>query len=90
MRKICKKCGSELYQAEDLRWFCLLCLAKEVEERDQENEVGGTWKLLDLKTKPVTLRLSEVDLARAKTKARKLGKRYQTLLKEVIHDALSR
>ena len=90
MRKRCKKCGSELYQAEDLRWFCLLCLAKEVEERDQENEVGGTWKLLDPKTKPVTLRLSEVDLARAKTKARKLGKRYQTLLKEVIHDALSR
>ncbi len=90
MRKRCKKCGSELYQAEDLRWFCLLCLAKEVEERDQENEVGGTWKLLDPKTRPVTLRLSEVDLARAKTKARKLGKRYQTLLKEVIHDALSR
>lgn len=90
MRKRCKKCGSELYQAEDLKWFCLLCLAKEIEERDQENEVGGTWKLLDPKTKPVTLRLSEVDLARAKTKARKLGKRYQTLLKEVIHDALSR
>jgi predicted DNA binding CopG/RHH family protein len=90
MKKKCKKCGSELYQAEDLKWFCLLCLAKEIEERDQEDEVGGTWKVLDPKTRPVTLRLSEVDLAKAKAKARELRKPYQTLLKEVIHEALSR
>jgi predicted DNA binding CopG/RHH family protein len=90
MRKACGKCGAELYQAKDLKWFCLLCLAKEIEERDRENEVGGPWKALDPKTRPVTLRLSEVDLSKAKTKARKLGKPYQTLLKEVIHEALSR
>ncbi|MGH7770736.1 MAG: hypothetical protein ACREQA_00695 [Candidatus Binatia bacterium] len=90
MKRKCKKCGSELYQAEDLKWFCLLCLAKEIEERDQEDEVRGTWKVLDPKTKPVTLRLSEIDLAKAKAKARKLGKPYQTLLKEAIHEALSR
>ena len=35
MKKKCKKCGSELYQAEGLKWFCLLCLAKEIEERDR-------------------------------------------------------
>ena len=46
MKRKCKKCGSELYQAEDLNWFCLFCLAKEVEERDQEDEVGGMWKVM--------------------------------------------
>lgn len=90
MKRKCKKCGSELYQAEGLKWFCLLCLAKEIEERDQEDEVHGAWKVLDPKTRPVTLRLSEMDLAKAKAKARKLGKPYQTLLKEAIHEALSR
>ena len=90
MKKRCKKCGSDLYQAEDLKWFCLLCLAKEIEERDEEDDVSGAWRALEPKTKPVTLRLSELDVARAKARARKLGKRYQTLLKEVIHQALSR
>ncbi len=90
MKRKCKNCGAELYQAEDLKWFCLFCLAKAIEERDQEDDVSGTWKLLDPKTRPVTLRLSEADLAKAKTKARKLGKPYQTLLKQVIHQALSR
>ena len=89
MKRKCKKCGSELYRAEDLKWFCLLCLAKEIEDRDQEDDVKGTWRILEPKTKPVTLRLSEADLAKAKTRARKLGKPYQTLLKEVIHRALS-
>ena len=35
VKRKCKKRGSELYQAEDMKWFCLLCLAKEVEKRDQ-------------------------------------------------------
>ena len=90
MKEKCKKCGAKLYQAEDLKWFCLLCLAKEIEERDREDDVRGTWKVRDPKTRPVTLRLSEVDLVKAKAKARKLRKPYQTLLKEVIHEALSR
>lgn len=90
MKKRCKKCDSELYQAEDLEWFCLLCLAEEIEERDHEDDVSGPWKVFDPKTRPVTLRLSEVDLAAAKAKARKLGKPYQTLLKQVIHEVLSR
>ncbi len=90
MKRKCKKCGSELYQAEDLKWFCLLCLAKEIEERDLEGEVGGAWRVLNPKTRPVTLRLSESDLAKAKAKARKLKKPYQTFLKEVIHQALFR
>jgi len=89
MKKKCKKCGSELYQAEDLKWFCLLCLAKEIEERDQEHTVKGTWGIIEPETTPVTLRLSEADLAKAKARARKLGKPYQTLLKDVIHQALS-
>ena len=89
MKKKCRKCGAELYQAEDLKWFCLLCLAKEIEERDQTSDLKGSWRILDPKTKPVTLRLSEADLVKAKAKARKLGKPYQTLLKEVIHQALS-
>ena len=90
MKRKCKKCGSELYQAEDLKWFCLLCLAREGEERDQEEEATGTWRVLEAKTRPMTLRLSEADLAKAKAKARKLGKPYQTFLKEIIHQALSR
>ena len=89
MKRKCKKCGSELYQAEDLKWFCLSCLAKEIEGRDQENAVKGTWRILEPETTPVTLHLSEADLAKAKGRARKLGKPYQTLLKDVIHQALS-
>ena len=89
MKKKCQKCGSELYQAEDLKWFCLICLAKEIEGRDQENTVKGTWSILEPETTAVTLRLSEGDLAKAKARARKLGKPYQTLLKDVIHQALS-
>lgn len=87
MKRKCKKCDSELYQAEDLKWFCLLCLAKEIEKRDQRDDIKGSWRILDPKTKPVTLRLNEADLIKAK--ARKLGNPYQTLLKEVIHQALS-
>ena len=87
MKRKCKKCDSELYQAEDLKWFCLLCLAKEIEKRDRRDDIKGSWRILDPKTKPVTLRLSETDLIKAK--ARKLGNPYQTLLKEVIHQALS-
>lgn len=90
MKRRCRKCGTALYQAEDLKWFCLLCLAREMEERDREDDVSGPWQIVDPKTRPVTLRLSEVDLARAKEKARELRKPYQTLLKEVIHEALSR
>jgi len=90
MKRTCKKCGSELYQAADLKWFCLLCLAREIEQRDREDDVTGAWKILHPKTRPVTLRLSEVDLARAKEKARKLRQPYQTLLKQLIHQALSR
>jgi predicted DNA binding CopG/RHH family protein len=89
MKRKCKKCGSELYQAEDMKWFCLLCFAKEIEGRDQENAVKGTWSILEPETKAVTLRLSERDLAKAKARARKLGKPYQTLLKDFIHQALS-
>ena len=89
MRRKCKKCGSELYQAEDLKWFCLSCLAREMEKRDRENAVNGTWRILEPETNAVTFRLSGADLAKAKAQARKLGKSYQTLLKEVIHQALS-
>ena len=88
MKKKCQKCGSALYQAEDLKWFCLSCLAKEIEGRDQENTVKGTWRILEPENNAVTLRLSDADLAKAKAQARKLGKSYQTLLKEVIHQAL--
>jgi len=80
MKRRCRKCGSVLYQAEDLKWFCLLCLAREIEQRDQEDDVSGAWKVLDPKTRPITLRLSEVDLAKAKQRARKLRKPYQTFL----------
>jgi predicted DNA binding CopG/RHH family protein len=62
-------------------------LAKEIEKRDQRDDIKGSWRILDPKTKPVTLRLNEADLIKAK--ARKLGNPYQTLLKEVIHQALS-
>ena len=88
MKRKCKKCGSELYQAEDLKWFCLLCLAKEIEGRDQENAVKGTWRILEPEATPA-LRLRGADLAKAEARARKLAKPYQTLLKDVVHQALS-
>lgn len=89
MRKRCRKCGAPLYQAEDLKWFCLECLAREIEEREQPDDTGGDWQVLRPKTRPVTLRLSEADLAKAKRKAREIGKPYQTLLKDVIRTALA-
>jgi len=89
MKRKCKQCGSELCQAEDLKWFCLLCLAKEIEGRDHDTAVRGTWSVFEPETKAVTLRLSEGDFAKAKARARKLGKPYQALLKDFIHQALS-
>ncbi len=89
MKKKCKRCRSELYQAEDLKWFCLSCLAAEIEARDEKNSVKGNWSVLEPETKAVTLRLSEQDIAKAKARARKLGTPYQTLLKGFIHQALS-
>ena len=72
MTRGCKKCGAALYQAEHLKRFSLLCLAKEIEARAREDDVSGAWGILHPITRPVTLRLSEADLARAKEKARKL------------------
>lgn len=89
MRNTCKRCGAPRYQAEDLKWFCLSCLAQEIEAKDKEDDLSGNWRVLQPKTRPVTLRLSESDLARAKAKARKLGTPYQTLLKKVIHEGLA-
>ncbi|MSP37877.1 MAG: hypothetical protein EXR70_05250 [Deltaproteobacteria bacterium] len=89
MKRKCKKCGSELYQAEDLKWFCLSCLAQEIEGRDRETAVRGIWSVLEPETKSITLQLSDSDLAKAKARARKLGTPYRTLLKDFIHQALS-
>jgi predicted DNA binding CopG/RHH family protein len=42
------------------------------------------------KTRTVTLRLPEQDLARAKEIAKREGIKYQPLLKSLLHDALRR
>ena len=42
------------------------------------------------RTKPVTIRLPEQDIARAKRIARQQGIKYQPLLKSLLHDALQR
>ncbi len=89
MKKQCKNCGAPLYQAEDLKWFCLSCLAADIEARDKSDRLDGSWKVLHPRTKPITLRLSEADLSRAKERARRIGKPYQTFLKEIIHEAVS-
>jgi predicted DNA binding CopG/RHH family protein len=89
MKRKWEKCGSELYQAEDLKLFSMSCLDREIEGRNQENAVKGTWRILEPETTPSTLRLSGADLAKAKARARTLGKPYQALSQDVIHQALS-
>jgi predicted DNA binding CopG/RHH family protein len=42
------------------------------------------------KTKPVTIRLPEQDIARAKRIAKQQGIKYQPLLKSLLHEALQR
>jgi predicted DNA binding CopG/RHH family protein len=45
---------------------------------------------VNAKTKTVTIRLPEQDLARAKEIAKREGIKYQPLLKSLLHDALRR
>lgn len=63
------------------------CLAKEIEGRIQEN-VKGTSRILERETRP-TLSFTGADLAKAKAGARKVGKPYQAMSKDAIHQALS-
>ncbi|MCZ2149650.1 MAG: BrnA antitoxin family protein [Bryobacterales bacterium] len=42
------------------------------------------------RTKPVTIRLAEADVELAKTLAVRSGVPYQTLMKELLHEALKR
>jgi hypothetical protein len=60
------------------------CLDREIEGRNQENAVKGTWRILEPETTP-----GGADLAKAKARARTLGKPYQALSQDVIHQALS-
>lgn len=87
-KKKCKKCQSELFQDNNGKWFCLSCLANKIDHLDNENEVKGEWTVITKKTKPVTIRLSEDDLFRAKQRSKVVHRPYQTIIKEIIHNAL--
>jgi predicted DNA binding CopG/RHH family protein len=86
-KKECEKCGSELYQPEVLKPFCMSCLAREIEDRIREN-VKGHREFCERETRP-TLSFTGADLAKAKAGARKVGKPYQAMSKDAIHQALS-
>lgn len=85
----CKKCSGELFQDEEGKWFCLNCLADEIDKLDNESEVSGKWSIAEPKTRPITIRINEVDLYKVKKKSMEVKKPYQTFLKEIIHNAIT-
>jgi predicted DNA binding CopG/RHH family protein len=93
MIKKCEICKSELFQDENGEWFCPDCVADEFMEKFNPNDdsdiENAKWEVVKPKTKPVTIRLNEVDIQRAKKLAKEKKVPYQSLLKEIIHKNLA-
>lgn len=56
----------------------------------EEAKKYGDWSRAQLKSERITMRVNGLDLARAKEIAMAKGKKYQTLLGEIIHRGLAR
>lgn len=91
MIKKCAICNSELFKDETGELFCPDCYAgeflKTFDEKD-DSWMKNKFKVIQPKTKPITIRMNVSDIEKAKTLAKIKGLPYQTLLKEIIHNNL--
>lgn len=93
-KKTCKKCGTEMYQDDQGKWFCPDCISEEIDPRflDEGLDYRGELKrhyVLEPPTKQVSMRLSVGDLELARKLARRKGvPKYQTYIKTLLHEAL--
>ncbi len=92
--KKCRKCGSEMYRDDQEKWFCPDCILEQVspEFLDENQNYRGKLKrfyVLAPPTKQVSIRLPIHDLELARKLARrKRVPKYQTYIKQLLHDAL--
>ena len=92
MTKKCEVCKTEMFEDEKGELFCPDCEAEafltsfdETDDSWMENKV----KVVQPKTKPVTIRMNVYDINKAKSLAKSKNVPYQTLLKEIIHKNLA-
>jgi hypothetical protein len=92
--KKCRKCGIEMYQDNQDKWFCPDCVLTQIDPRflDEKLDHAGTLKhpyVLEPPTKQVSIRLPVSDLALARKLARRKGiPKYQTYIKSLLHETL--
>ena len=92
--KKCGKCGIEMYQDNQGKWFCPGCIVDEIEPRFLDERLDDRGKLkrpyvLEPPTKQVSIRLPVSDLALARKLARRKGiPKYQTYIKTLLHKTL--
>ena len=92
MTKKCDICNSELFQDEKNEWFCPNCEAEDfVMSFDEDNDgwMKTKFKVVQPKTKPITIRLNVYDIELAKKVAKTKNIPYQTYIKEIIHKNLA-
>jgi hypothetical protein len=78
-------------EADEARWYPAHPEYAEAlfEQAEREGKLGhGTMARIFGLTKPVTIRLSQVDIAKAKAQAETKGVGYQTYMKILLHKAL--
>lgn len=92
--KKCRKCGSEMYRDDQEKWFCPNCILEQISSEflDESQDYRGKLKrpyVLEPPTKQVSIRLAVSDLELARKLARrKRVPKYQTYIKQLLHDAL--
>jgi hypothetical protein len=94
--KACKKCGTGMYQDDQGLWFCPDCIIEEIDPAfldEKRNEPGSLKRpyILPSPTKQVSIRLAVSDVELARKLARRKGvSRYQTYIKALLHEALTK
>ena len=92
--KRCRNCGSEMYRDDQEKWFCQNCILEQISSEflDESHDYRGELKrpyVLEPPTKQVSIRLAVSDLELARKLARrKRVPKYQTYIKQLLHDAL--
>ena len=90
----CRKCGIEMYQDDQGKWFCPDCVLEEIDPRLLDEGLDHPGKLkrpyvLEPPTKQVSIRLPVGDLALARKLSRRKGvPKYQSYIKTLLHEAL--
>lgn len=92
MTKKCKICDNEMFQDENNELFCPNCEAGSflaTFNEDNDEWMNSKIKVVQPKTKSVTIRLNVYDIEKAKKMAKDKNLPYQTFIKEIIHKNLA-